>query len=123
VEAKKTRLKIAADRANIVLGRVPIPADLRFLPLYVTPDAKGALHESLKRACMVVAGVLSAQRSLKCLTGYCPRSRWYRQIPEGSFIHQSVLDGGYAVSQLPNSTPLSMEFGQERMCANRDPSV
>ena len=28
-----------ADRANIVLGRVPIPADLKFLPLYMTPDA------------------------------------------------------------------------------------
>src|ERR1700688_12039 len=35
VEAQKARLKIDADRANIVLGRVPIPADLKFLPLYV----------------------------------------------------------------------------------------
>ena len=38
-EAQKARLKMDADRANIVLGRVPIPADLKFLPLYMTPDA------------------------------------------------------------------------------------
>ena len=36
---EKARLKMDADRANIVLGRVPIPADLKFLPLYMTPDA------------------------------------------------------------------------------------
>ena len=101
MEAQKARLKIDAVRANIVLGRAPIGPDLDFLPRYVTPDAKAPLHESLKGAWWLLEYYPRSDPRTHGLTWYFPRGRWYRQIPEGSFIHQSVLDGGYAVSQLP----------------------
>ena len=41
-------LEIDGPRADLVLGRLPPPFD--FLPKYVEPDAKGPLHESLKKA-------------------------------------------------------------------------
>ncbi len=34
------------------------------------------------------------------LAWHFPRGKWHRQIPEDSFIHQSVLDGRYADHQL-----------------------
>jgi Uncharacterized alpha/beta hydrolase domain (DUF2235) len=103
VEAQKAQLKIDVARANIVLGRDPIPPNLEFLPRYVTPDAKGVLHESLKGAWWLLEYYPRSDPRTHGVTWYFPRGRWYRQIPEGSFIHQSVLDGGYAVSQLPKS--------------------
>jgi len=102
VEAQKAELKIDATRANIVLGRDPIPASLRFLPEFVTPNAKGALHESLKRAWWLLEYYPRSDPRTYGMTWYFPRGRWYRQIPEGSLIHQSVFDGGYANSRLPN---------------------
>jgi uncharacterized protein (DUF2235 family) len=101
VEAQKARLEIDADRANIVLGRSPIQPDLEFLPEYVKPDANGPLHESLKGAWWLLECYPRSDPRTHGLTWYFPRGRWYRQIPEGSVVHQSVLDGGYAASQLP----------------------
>ena len=101
MEAQKAELKIDATRANIVLGRVPMPPNLGFLPRYVMPYAKGTLHESLKGAWWLLEYYPRSDPRTQGVTWYFPRGRWHRQIPEGSFIHQSVLDGGYAVSQLP----------------------
>ena len=101
VEAKKAELKIDAKRANIVLNRIPVPPELPFLPTYVKPDAKGHTHESLKKGWWLLEYYPRSDPRSHGLNWYFPRGRWYRQIPEGSLVHQSVLDGGFAVQQLP----------------------
>jgi uncharacterized protein (DUF2235 family) len=101
VEAQAAGLRVDPVRADIVLARVPPPPDKPFLPHYVKPDAHAPTHESLKGPWWLLEYYPRSDPRTHGLTWYFPRGRWYRQIPEGSYIHQSVLDGGYATAQLP----------------------
>jgi uncharacterized protein (DUF2235 family) len=99
LEAWKSGLAIDVDRANVVLGQRVKPFD--FIPNYVKPDATGILHTLLKGAWWLLEYFPRTDPRTHGLQWSFPRGRWYRQIPECSFIHQSVLDGGYATRFLP----------------------
>ncbi len=99
VEAQGAGLKLDPNRANIVLGRLPVPAP--FLPPYVQPDAKATLHESLVKAWWLLEYFPRHDPRHEDRTWCFPQGKWIRKIPEGALIHQSVLDGGYATNRLP----------------------
>jgi uncharacterized protein (DUF2235 family) len=99
VEAEKAGLKVDKMRANVVLGRIPRTRD--FLPRYVEPDAKGSLHESLRKAWWLLEFYPRKDPRADGSRWQFPGGRWHRHIPEGALIHQSVLEGGYAAEQLP----------------------
>jgi len=99
VEAKKAGLEVDTNRAAVVLGR--LAPQVKFLPTYVEPNAKGMLHDSLKGRWWLLEYYPRRDPRLNGKTWEFPRGKWYRQIPEGSIIHQSVIDSGYAMRQLP----------------------
>jgi hypothetical protein len=99
VEAQTSGLEIDDKRADTILGRLPPP--FNFLPNYVKPNANGTLHESLKGAWWLLEYFPRSDPRTHGLTWQLPRGKSYRKIPEGSFIHESVLDGGYATQRLP----------------------
>ena len=90
-EACALGLEIDNQRAEIVLGRAtPPPA----LPAYVKPDPKGMQHKSLTGAWWL-AELFPRRR--KGRWGL-PLGRWVREIPNGAFIHETVLESGAQVT-------------------------
>jgi Uncharacterized alpha/beta hydrolase domain (DUF2235) len=91
VEAVKSGLLVDGPRAAIVLGTAPPPPEL---PHYVTPDPKDILHVSL-RSWWWIAECIPRRRNGRL---GLPLGRWWRVIPEGSFIHESVPQTGAKVN-------------------------
>ena len=94
VEAVEAGLMVNGQKAEIVLGRATPP---ECLPHYVKPNAKGKLHKSLRWAWWLVE---LFPRERKGRWGL-PLGRWVRVIPDGSLIHESVLESGAEVN-FPN---------------------
>jgi uncharacterized protein (DUF2235 family) len=99
VEAWIAKLEIDDERAEVVLGRIAPPED--FLPRYVRPNASDTIHESLVKAWWLLEYFPRHDPRTHGATWQFPRGKWYRQIPEKSLIHKSVLDGGYGTDLLP----------------------
>jgi hypothetical protein len=91
VEARKQGLLVDDQRAEIVLGEVkPPPA----LPEYVKPDPKGTLHASLTSWWWILECIPRTRNGRLSV----PLGRWWRQIPEGSVIHETVGMSGTPVT-------------------------
>jgi hypothetical protein len=91
VEARKQGLLVDDQRAEIVLGEVkPPPA----LPEYVKPDPKGMLHASLTSWWWILECIPRTRNGRLSV----PLGRWWRQIPEGSVIHETVGMSGTRVT-------------------------
>jgi hypothetical protein len=95
VEAIGKGLLVDGTRAQIVLGQSTPPT---FLPKYVEPNPKGLLHISLGGAWWLLEYFPRKKGSRWCL----PRGKWVREIPENSFIHESVRLTGESV-KLPQA--------------------
>jgi uncharacterized protein (DUF2235 family) len=95
VEAVSKGLLVDSARAQIVLGQTTPPV---FLPKYVPPDPKGLLHHSLRGAWWLLEYFPRKKGGRWCL----PRGKWVREIPESSFVHQTVALTGKPV-KLPQA--------------------
>jgi hypothetical protein len=91
VEARKQGLLVDNQRAEIVLGAMTPPPDL---PHYVEPDPKGPLHKSLRSFWWIAECIPRTRNGHVSI----PLGRWWRQIPEGSFIHETVALTGAKVT-------------------------
>ncbi|HEX4036827.1 MAG TPA: DUF2235 domain-containing protein [Acidobacteriaceae bacterium] len=91
VEAAAQGLQVDSQRAEIVLGRAAPPA---CLPAYVKPDPKGMLHRSLRGAWWMAEFFPRRRKGRWGL----PLGRWTREIPNGSLIHETVLESGTRVN-------------------------
>jgi hypothetical protein len=107
VEAQKAKLKIDDDRANIVLARVPIPVDLRFLPPICNSRRQGCTPRVAETS-MVVAGVLSAQRSPKSRSHLVFSPRPMVSPDPGGLIHTPRHIGRW-ICRLTTSQQYSVE--------------
>jgi hypothetical protein len=67
---------------------------LKTAPKYVPPDPTGILHISLRGAWWLLEYFPRKKSRRWCL----PRGKWVREIPENSFIHQSVVLSGKPVN-------------------------
>jgi hypothetical protein len=94
VEAVGKGLLVDGTRAQTVLGQTTPPV---FLPKYVEPNPKGILHVSLRGAWWLLEYFPRKKGSRWCLA----RGKWMREIPEDSFIHESVTLTGQPVKLPP----------------------
>jgi hypothetical protein len=91
VEAVKQGLLVDDQRAAIVLGEAPPPPEL---PHYVEPNPKGMLHVSLKSFWWIAECIPRTRNGHLSI----PLGRWWRTIPEGSYIHATVPLSGQKVN-------------------------
>jgi hypothetical protein len=91
VEARKQGLLVDDQRAAIVLGEAPPPPEL---PHYVQPNPKGMLHVSLKSFWWIAECIPRTRNGHLSI----PLGRWWRTIPEGSYIHATVPLSGQKVN-------------------------
>lgn len=99
MEAVQAHLLVDLDKVDVVLakGRSSVPG----LPQYISPDANDICHESLKGFWWI----------FEYIPQHDPRNKgaWYqpkgrrRMIPNGSYIHQSVLSSKWKPAWLPKN--------------------
>jgi uncharacterized protein (DUF2235 family) len=99
VEAVAAGLIVDHNRAEVVLGRRR--TKVRNLPDYVTPDRDATKHESLDGAWWLLEYLPQHDPHEGKRGLIWPKGR-YRAIPEGSVLHQSVVEGPYAPASLPS---------------------
>lgn len=85
VEAVEAGLVVNGQKAEIILGRSTPPQSF---PDYVQPNPKAKPHKSLRRGWWLLEFF---PRKRKGRWGL-PLGRWVRVIPDGSCIHESVLE-------------------------------
>jgi hypothetical protein len=98
-QAAEAGALIDGAKAETVLGRRAVPADVPGLPDYVTPDNNAALHNSLH-------GLWWALEYLPHQDphrggGWCLPMGRRRTIPPNSLIHESVLSSRWRPMDLP----------------------
>ena len=92
MEAVKHGLLVEDTRVQFVLGNATPPA---VLPRYVKPDPKAMLHPSL---CGYWWLLEYLPRKRDSGGWFLPRGKWFRVIPEGSLIHETVALSGKPVT-------------------------
>jgi len=107
VEAKTAGLHIDPVKANIVLGRHRKPNS--WMPDYVEPNPSAAQHESLRGAWWIAEYLphryVDTSGGKPRVRWEIPRGQWWRPIPEGSLICESVFEGqpGVNPKRLPET--------------------
>lgn len=100
VEARKFGLEFDQYRAKALLGRdVPLPQVLG-LPDFRMPNIKDRIHNSLHGTWWLLELLPHQDPHLNVTGFYIPLGR-RRQIPNNSFIHESVLQRADRSSNLP----------------------
>ena len=91
-EAEAAGLLIHRDKAAMVLGRTK-PQPHRFLPDFVAPSNDGLPNNSLHGAWWLLEYFPRKYQAEHGARWGLPRGKWRRQIPPGSWIHESVVSG------------------------------
>jgi uncharacterized protein (DUF2235 family) len=100
VEAQKVGLEIECIKAQTILGKCcPYPR-VTDLPDYIPANCNGEIHESLKRLWWLLEVLPQRDPHLNGKGWYFPLGR-RRNIPSGSYIHQSVFDSQWKPSEIP----------------------
>jgi hypothetical protein len=103
VEAAKAGLEIEEAKARVVLGKcAPSPA-VEGLPQFAKTDANAYLHQSLHGVWWLLEFLPQQDPHLHGDGWHLPMGRT-RTIPPGSHIHQSVIEGKWKPSNLPEHT-------------------
>ena len=100
VEAGKAGLLLNRDKAETVLGRQRSILGTYDLPGYVEPDPNGAKHESLTGFWWIPEFMPQMDPHAHGKRFIFPHGR-SRQIPPGSYVHESVLAGRWKPGALP----------------------
>jgi hypothetical protein len=100
LQAEAAGLLVDPARARMVLGySKPLPE--KFLPDYVPPDNSRPPHNSLHGVWWALECVPRKFWTKRGARWSLPLGRWRRQIPQGAWIHESVVTG-------PNQRPLQL---------------
>jgi uncharacterized protein (DUF2235 family) len=100
IEAARAGLMLNDVKAKAVLGRCSIYPKIDQLPQYATPDCNADLHQSLKGSWWLLELLPQRDPHVGRKGWIIPRGR-YREIPPGSYIHESVLTGKWCPKSLP----------------------
>lgn len=100
IEATRARLEIDQSRAENVLGMAEPEPPVKGLPKFAQPDQNAKLHHSLHGVWWALE-LLPLQDPHRNGRGWWPHLGRYRQIPDGSLIHESVLKSKWKPEDLP----------------------
>lgn len=100
VEAQKAGLDIEPERAKAILGSKSHDPGVPGLPTYVPPDRNACLHESLHGFWWWLLEVLPHRYPDLKGQWTIPLGR-RRKIPEGSFVHETVISSKRCPKSLP----------------------
>jgi uncharacterized protein (DUF2235 family) len=92
LQAEEAGLLIDAARAATILGNTkPVPE--KFMPDFVPPDNAMPWHDSLHGGWWALEYFPRKRWTKHGARWSLPLGRWRRQIPSGSWIHESVVSG------------------------------